>query len=200
MSFRERGITAPVGLTTEQFLLRPIVPSDAELDYEAVMESREFLRQWEQSTWPEDDFTVDANREDMVKLEQRHTTGESYSYTVMNLDQSECLGCVYMFTPDTRWFADADVTAVGEDRWSDVDAMISFWVRRSKLAEGMDRLLLDSLRAWLELEWSFDRWVVLANDEFEQQIAMIEGTDLQRRFEIRLPDDPGTYLAYATSG
>ena len=145
MTFRQLEITAPSGLETGAFILRPIVASDAELDYEAVMESREFLRKWEQSTWPEDDFTVEANREEMVKMERRHASREAFGYTMMNLDQTECLGCVYIFPPDANWFSDADVTAVDADQWSDCDVMISFWVRKSRLPEGMDRLLLDSL-------------------------------------------------------
>jgi hypothetical protein len=96
------------------------------------MESREFLRKWEQSTWPEDDFTLEANRQDMVKLEQRHASGEALTYTVMNLDQTECLGCVYVFSPEPSWFSDAHVVAVGADEWSDCDAMIFFWVRKSR--------------------------------------------------------------------
>ena len=37
----------------------------------------------------------------------------------------------------------------------------------------------------------------MTNEQFDQQVAMIEGTELQRRFEIKLPGDPGKYLAYA---
>jgi hypothetical protein len=177
--------------------LRPILASDAELDYAAVMESREFLRKWEQSTWPEEDFTVEANREDMAKPERRHASGESFTYTVMNLDQTECLGCVYVFSPEGNWLSDAQVVAVGADEWSDSDAVILFWVRKSRLAAGTDSLLLDSLRTWFEREWSFDAPVVMTNEQFDQQVAMIEGTDLRRRFEVKLPDDPGKYLAYA---
>ena len=61
----------------------------------------------------------------------------------------------------------------------------------------MDRSLLDSLLTWFEQEWSFEAPVVTTNEQFDQQVAMIEGTDLRRRFHIKLPDDPGKYLAYA---
>jgi hypothetical protein len=177
--------------------LRPILASDAELDYDAVMESREFLRKWEQSPWPEDDFTVEANREDMVKAERRHASGEAFTYTVMNLDQTECLGCVYVFSPESNWLSVGNVKAVGADQWSDCDAVFLFWVRKSRLAQGMDCPLLDSVLTWFEPDWNFDAPVVMTNEQFDQQVAMIEGTGLQRRFEIKLPDDPGTYLAYA---
>ena len=197
MTFRELGIDAAIGFETPEFVLRPILASDAELDYDAVMESREFLRKWEQSTWPEDDFTVEANRQDMAKMERRHASGESFGYTVMNLDQTECLGCVYVFSPESNWLSAAQVKAVDVHPWSDCDAVFLFWVRKSRLAQGMDRSLLDSLVTWFDRDWSIDSPVVMTNEQFDQQVAMIEGTALRRRFEVTLPDDPGTYLAYA---
>jgi hypothetical protein len=69
--FTDPNHAVPAGLSTEQFVLRPITADDAELDHGAVMETREHLRSWEQSTWPEDDFTVEANRKDLADLEQR---------------------------------------------------------------------------------------------------------------------------------
>lgn len=197
MTFVGQNISPPDGLQTSEFLLRPIVAADAELDYQAVMESKEFLRQWEQSTWPEDDFTVEANRKDMVKLEERHATGESFAYTMMNLEQTETLGCVYMFSPDTRWFAGGEIKPTGEDQWSDVDVMIYFWVRKSRLDEGLDRVLLDAVLSWFDQEWSFTSPVVVTTEEFEQQVDMLEASDLRRRFVVKLPDTSGASLAYA---
>ncbi len=197
VTFSERPIYAPARLEADGFVLRPIVAADAQLDYEAVMESRNFLRRWNQSTWPEDDFTVEANREDMVKMEQRHIAGEAFGYTMMNLDQTECLGCVYIFPPDAKWFAGGEISAVGSDRWSDCDVMTFFWVRASRLPDELDRRLLDALTAWVDRDWPFQSPVFVTNEQFEQQVAMIEASPLDRRFEIRLPTDPGRYFAYA---
>lgn len=133
----------------------------------------------------------------MVKMEQRHVDGEAFGYTMVTPDQTECLGCIYVFPPDAKWFSGADVTAVDVDRWSACDAMVFFWVKKSRLAGGMDRELLDSLVGWFGREWSFEKPVFVTNEQFEQQVAMIEASDLQRRFEIELPSDPGRYLAYA---
>ena len=41
MSFREQGIEAPAGFVGDGFLVRPLLPSDNELDYAAVMASDE---------------------------------------------------------------------------------------------------------------------------------------------------------------
>jgi hypothetical protein len=195
--FGELAVSPPAGLRTVQFVLRPLLASDAELDYDAVMESREYLRAWEQSTWPGDDFTVEANREDLVKLERRHANGDAFTYTVMNLDETACLGCVYVLSPDAKMFAGAEVTTTGADQWSDCDATFFFWVRKSSLPEGLDRTLLESLLRWIDWAWSFNAPVIVTNEQFEQQVAMIEGTALRRRFELHVPDVAGTYLAYA---
>jgi hypothetical protein len=195
--FSEMEISAPAGLQTREFVLRPLLASDAELDYDAVMESREFLRTWEQSTWPADDFTVEANRQDLLKAERRHANGDAFTYTVMNLDETECLGCVYVLPPDAKMFTGAQVAAIGAGQWSDCDATVFFWVRKSRLPEGLDRTLLDSLITWFEREWSFKAPVIVTTEQFDQQVATIEGTDLRRRFEVKVPDAPGKYLAYA---
>jgi hypothetical protein len=196
MPFENVELRVPEGLTTDDFMLRPIVAADAEMDYAAVMESREYLRAWEQSTWPEDDFTVAANREDLEKAERRHANHEAFTYTVMDPAETECLGCVYLMPPDARMFARARITPVGSHRWDDYDAAVFFWVRKSRLAAEMDRVLLDALRTWLAQDWSLGGHLFVTNEQFAQQVELIEHTDLQLRFEIAEPDKPGRFLAY----
>lgn len=196
MSFNMMGDSAPDGLATDDFILRPIVAADAELDYAAVMESRDYLLGWEQTGWPEEDFTVEANRDDLEKMERWHADGAGFSYTVMNPAETECLGCVYLRSTDARAYAGARVTPVGDHRWEDYEATVSFWVRRSRLGTATDRALLDALRAWLAKDWSFRGHLFVTSELFAQQVDMIGRTDLQLRFKIRQPDKPGRYLAY----
>ena len=49
----------------------------------------------------------------------------------------------------------------------------------------------------VRVEWSFTAPVIVTTEHFEQQVAMIEGTDLRRRFEVTVPDAPSKYVAYA---
>ena len=196
MAFANLELDVPESLTTEEFVLRPIVAADAELDHAAVMESREFLRTWEQSSWPEDDFTVAANREDLEKLERRHASHLAFTYTVLDPAGTECLGCVYLMATDARMFTGARITPVGDHRWDDYDAAVYFWVRRSRLAAGTDRALLDALRTWLARDWGLGSHLFVTNEQFAQQRDMIEHTDLQLRFEIEEANKAGRYLAY----
>ena len=184
MHFEKLDFDIPEGLTTSDFVLRPIKAADAELDYAAVMESRDFLQSWEQTSWPEVDFTVAGNREDLEKLERRHASREAFTYTVMNLAGTECLGCVYIMPPDARSFTRASITPVGNRRWDDYDAAVYFWVRKSQLAAEMDRALLDALRTWLSEDWEFRGHLFVTNEQFAQQVDMFENAGLQRSFEI----------------
>lgn len=190
-------IDVPDRLVTERFLLRPITAADAARDHAAVMASREQLRVWEQSSWPEDDFTVAANREDLEKLEQRHAAHQAFTYTVLDPTGTECLGCVYLMPPDARMYDGARITPIGDHRWADYAAMVYFWVRSPLLATGLDRLLLDELRDWLARDWDLGPALFVTNEQLEQQVKMIEETGLQLRFRIHEAGKPGRYLAYA---
>jgi hypothetical protein len=194
---RLENVEPAAGLTTDEFVLRPILATDAELDYAAVMESRDYLRTWEQTSWPADDFTVAGNRSDLEGLEQRHTDRQAYTYTVMNPAGTECLGCVYLMPTDARSFAGARITPVGDHRWDDYSAAVYFWVRKSRLAAQLDRVLLDALRGWLVRDWSLGGHLFVTNEQFTQQVELIGQTDLELRFEVEEPDKPGRYLAYA---
>ncbi len=196
MVFGDKTITIPDGLVTNEFLIRPLLTTDVELDYAAVMESKELLRKWEQSSWPADDFTLADNLKDLQRHEREHINREAFTFTVMNPTATECLGCIYIFPRTARWLAEAEVTPIGDTDWANCEAVILFWMRQSRLAAAMDRQLLDILRPWFEQAWTFDGHLFLTNEQFEQQISMFEGAGLQLQVEVKLPKQPGKFHAY----
>jgi hypothetical protein len=115
---------------------------------------------------------------------------------VLDPDGAECLGCVYVFPTSATFLARSTVTAVGDDEWADVDAVVSFWARRSRMETGTDERLLTALRAWFREEWRLERTVYVTNERFTQQVELIGRTDLSLRFELREPGKPGTYLVF----
>ncbi len=197
MAFNDDDFHAPAALRTDAFLLRPIRASDAELDYEAVMASKEYLRPWEQTGWPADDFTVDANRADVAKLERWHAAGERFTYTVLDPTGTHCLGCVYLLPTGAPLFARRQIAAIAAARWSEYDVAVNFWVRTSRLADGLDRRLLDALGPWLDDDWHIGRHLIVTNEQVAQQVSLIESTDRRLRFRLTDPKEPGKSLAYA---
>jgi hypothetical protein len=57
----------------------------------------------------------------------------------MNLDESECLGCVYIFPSENY----------------EVDAEAYMWVRHSQFEKGLDQILYDTVRNWITKVWPF---------------------------------------------
>ena len=62
----------PTGFATDELLVRPLRVSDVQADFEAVVQSREMLRIWDQSGWPEDDFTIEDNLADLQEHQDDH--------------------------------------------------------------------------------------------------------------------------------
>ena len=197
MVFGNENATIPDGLITDEFLIRRLSETDVELDYAAVMESKEILRTWEQSTWPADDFTLAGNLKDLQRHEREHLNRESFTFTVMNPTETECLGCIYIFPQTARWLARSEATPVGDSAWEDYEAVILFWIRQSRLAEGMDRRLLDILRPWFEQEWHFDGHLFQTNAQFKQQVSMFDAAGLKLQFEVVQSKDAAKDLAYS---
>ncbi|MFI5615155.1 hypothetical protein [Amycolatopsis sp. NPDC051903] len=194
--FTDSTEPVPAELTTEGFSLRPIVAEDTELDYAAVMETREHLRLWRQTAWPEDDFTVEANRKDVVDLEQRHAAHRAFTYTVLDPAGTRCLGCVYVFPTSATFLANCTVIPVGDDEWADVDAVIFFWARLSQVESGMDERLLAALRAWFKDGWKLDKTVYVTSEQFTQQVDLLHRSDLDLKFELLEPGKPRKRLAF----
>ena len=197
MSFGEKGVEAADGFTGDGFIVRPLVPSDVVLDHEAVMSSREFLYHWEQDPpYPPADFSVEDNLEDLQQMDSDHRNRIRYTYTVMNADETQVLGCIYLLSNDDRMYRTAEVASYDGTDLSSVDATVAFWVRVSTWESGFERVLLDAVLGWLRDEWSLERPVIMTNERLDHQIATIESLGLTRRFDYDREKDMYTSYAY----
>lgn len=124
--------------------LRPIRKSDVDIDYPAVMGSR--ARLWakygETWRWPPAHTTYEADREDLAHHEAEIAAHVSFNYAVLDHDETELLGCVYIDPP-------------GEHAGEGVDAVASWWVV-DREANGELELALDEIvPQWLQDRWGF---------------------------------------------
>lgn len=198
MGFREQGIEAADGFVADGFIVRRLVPSDVALDYDAVMSSREFLFHWEQDPpYPPANFSVEDNLKDLEKMDSAHRDGSRYTYTVMNADEMQALGCIYFAPNDDRMYLTAEVTTHDGSDLSSVDATVSFWVRPSTWKDGFERVVLDAVLGWLRQDWSLERPVIITNEKLDHQITTIESLGLTRRFDYDRDKDMYTSYAYA---
>jgi hypothetical protein len=141
----------PEALQTNEFLLRPLRATDAQLDYDAVISSRAQLLRSSGGTWPREGFTLEEDVADLERHEREHRERVAFTYTVMNPPETECLGCLYMNPLERLLGRDAE----GGAYLSDNTAYVSFWVRSTHLADDLDRRLLTAFIPWFLNEWAF---------------------------------------------
>lgn len=202
MPFTDPSFVLLPGLRAASFVVRPITADDAERDYEAVMESRDYLHAWEQSTWPEDDFTVEDNRGDLADLEAWNADRKAFIYTVLDPSETVCLGCVYIFPTDAKFLRASTITPVGDDQWAEYHAAVYHWVRKSEMDAGRDVEFFLLLRDWLAGEWSFEKYLFVTNEQFAAQAELMARNDMTLRFtceEVVKPDQlekSGKFLAF----
>ncbi len=62
------------------------------------------------------------------------------AYTVVSLDESEVLGCIYIFPTRNPGY----------------DAEITMWVRQSRVDEGLDEHLFETVKPWIADCWPLE--------------------------------------------
>lgn len=134
----------PKKLESASFLLRPLMMSDVNKDFDAVMSSIEHLHQQIpfqvfDALWPSPTMTLEEDLADLGWHQVEFKNRSSFTYTVMNLEETQCLGCVYIFPP----------------RFTDADAEIFLWVRKSEYDRGLDSELFETVKQWIANKWPF---------------------------------------------
>ncbi|HEY3506333.1 MAG TPA: N-acetyltransferase [Actinocatenispora sp.] len=123
--------------------LRPIAGADTDLDYPAVMGSRERL--WatygEAWGWPAADMTYDDDRRDLERHAREIEAHESFNYALFDDAEAALLGCVYIDPPERQG----------------ADAEISWWVVDDRVGTDLERALDALIPRWIATVWPFRR-------------------------------------------
>ena len=124
--------------------LRPIRAADTDIDYPAVMGSRERLwaRYGEAWGWPPATMTVGQDREDLARHEREIEAHETFNYAVLDEDEMALLGCVYIDPPEP-------------DSPAGTDAVSSWWVVDAHAGGPLEHALDAFVPAWLDTTWGF---------------------------------------------
>ena len=81
-------------------------------------------------------------REDLERHAEEIERHETFNYAVLNSEETELLGCVYIDPPDAR-------SAPG------ADAVSSWWVVDSEVGSDLEHALDDFVPRWLADRWGF---------------------------------------------
>lgn len=137
------GFEIPGDVEGEGFVLVPLGPELAQIDYEAYMSSIEHLqRTFTRSTaWPTADLDAADAMADMENEQRRFEARESFAYAVLTPDGLRERGCVYVRPSPKAGF----------------DAMVRLWVTQAEFDAGFDAELEAWTREWIAGAWPFER-------------------------------------------
>ena len=178
MKFHSDECQVPDGFRTDEFIFRPLRSTDVELDYDAVITSSLYLRDWSQSAWPADGFTLEENLEDLQRHEQEHSESKAFTYTIVNPDETKCLGCIYINSLDPEII---DLGICGNSPSDSHGGSVRFWVRKSLIVTDAHRAVRDAIFKWLERGWYFDCFVCLVSQADPHQIRLMSDGEFRSR-------------------
>ncbi len=140
-SFVPADFKVPDTLENEHFRIRMLTVNDVVKDYDAVMTSLSHLQEmflplW---NWPTEDLSFEQDLIDLGWHQKEFQMRSSFAYTVVSLDESQVLGCLY----------------IEPSKKADFDAEIYMWVRQSEVANGLDSILFSTVKKWIDNEWTF---------------------------------------------
>ena len=167
MKFYREHDAIPAEYISEEYVFRPLTTKDVKLDYDAVMESKTSLRRIWNSTWPSDDFSIEENYDDLERHEMDHLARKEFTFTIMNSDETECLGCMY-FRPLLESFSTGDYQTA-----------VRFWVRSSRIQDNLDKRVLEGIIHWLQSEWKFNKIVFVTGINEERQPTLFKNANMQ---------------------
>jgi hypothetical protein len=128
-------------LNTPEFTLRKLTVADLDKDYAAVMSSAEHLRGvfGPGDDWPEG-LTRELDLADLGWHEVEFERRTSFTYTVVDPEDSICLGCVYIVKSGIP----------------DHDALCILWVTSNAYGAGLDTKLFAAVQEWMRESWPFE--------------------------------------------
>ncbi len=131
----------PVQLETSRIRLRPLTINDAMKDFDAVMTSESRLRSVYDpgGEWPLG-LTLEQNTIELGWHQTEFQLRTSFAYSVVSLDESRVLGCMYIYPTRKEGY----------------DVKITLWVRESEAKTDLDQHLFETVQAWIERDWPFD--------------------------------------------
>jgi hypothetical protein len=130
----------PLSLTHERFVLQPLRVSHNLADLRAWTSSIEHIQNtpgFADWGWPTRVFTVEENAKDLAEHEDDFARWVGFTYTVLDPDQADVIGCVYIYPSKTEGH----------------DVSVRSWVRADHA--DLDGQLYQAVSRWLVAAWPF---------------------------------------------
>ncbi len=186
MKFYPESETVPERLESDMFILRPLLATDVELDYQAVIASRAKLLKRTAGRWPRHGFTLKENLRDLRYHERQHNERKEFTFTIMNTPESECLGCIYIYPLIKSLKTYLSMNEIVNLNIMDYEAWLTFWVTPNAADQHLDIRLIADLQNWFSNEWMFSKVVLSFGPHTStHEFQMVKEAGLRLRFSFQ---------------
>ena len=144
----------PQQLVHPDFTAKPLTSSNFELDYAAYMASPDVIQRHSDGRWPVDGFTLDEDRELVDTHEADHKTGRAFTFVLLDPDEKEALGCLYL-NPLAEYLDRVDAPSPVRERYGRA-AMVTFWLRQDLESTDLPQTIASTVDTWLRDDWPLD--------------------------------------------
>ncbi len=154
MSLNPNLLEVPLRLESTDFVLHRQRSSDNDLDFDAVTSSKEILREWSDSEWPEDDFSLEQNSQDIAEHVADHEQNSDYGFSIFTPNEDRLLGSLYLNAvgPLLENYPTDPMTLA---RLLEFDVRVEYWLR-SGVGPDLEMRFVQAVIKWLEDAWWFE--------------------------------------------
>lgn len=174
--------TIPTHIEGTGFNFEVLHPSHVALDFHALMKSKDFLRRWSNSTWPEDKFTLQDNLLDLEWHYDEFEEKTAFTYTILNHDKTLCLGCIYIRPV-------VSIQSLSPDelkRLAPFRFFVSYWVITDIRNTPLENQIFSILMEWLQTDWHFSSVLFASNREIPEQNKIYQNNNLALYLEFNV--------------
>jgi hypothetical protein len=147
--FVPNSFEPPRGLVSARFVLEPLGPQHNDADHAAWSSSIDHIRAtpgFDGQSWPHE-MSLAENLGDLERHARDFEERRGFTYSVLDPDRSDVIGCVYIYPVRA-----ADSAAANDDATH--DASVRSWVRADHAA--LDEPLWRAVSDWLREAWPFE--------------------------------------------
>lgn len=190
MELFNKQFNPPSGFSSNKFTVFFTNEQFYEADYKAVMESKEILRIWSQSEWPEDTFTAADNKEDLKLHIEDNQNHSAYGYMIFTPDKSKCLGSIYI-NPISSIVDNYIMTDSEKNTLKKFNARIDYWT-----ISGQEKEIIHELQNWLLEEWRIHP-LFAARNGMKERLETYENINMKKFFDLKSKSSDMTLLLYS---
>lgn len=126
------------------FVISKLVPADAKVDYEAIINNAASIRKQLGITWPTGNETFEDNLAQLKDHEKDFDSKKAFAYSIWDPERKKYLGCLYFYFKVMPWFREVPEEA---------DAVVEVWVIEEMSEREKLRNIVEQIQSWVEDDW-----------------------------------------------